>query len=70
MAYGVLAGGFLSGKYLNGCETSRSRHTLFPGFQARYHAARAHGATKDLVELAKSKGLSAAQLAQAWAASR
>mgnify|MGYP001807076823 CR=1 FL=1 len=40
------------------------------GFQARYHAKRAMAATQDLVDLAKSKGLSPATLAQAWAASR
>lgn len=64
------AGGALSGKYLNGFDTSRSRHTLFPGFQPRYHAKRTSDAARDLVELAKAKGLTAATLCQAWAASR
>ncbi|KAF6257801.1 aldo/keto reductase [Scenedesmus sp. NREL 46B-D3] len=70
LAYGVLAGGALSGKYLNGCDTSRSRHTLFPGFQARYHAKRTSDAARELVQLAQAKGLTAATLCQAWAASR
>jgi uncharacterized membrane protein YjjP (DUF1212 family) len=57
-------------------ETSRQCTTcLFvlcvcAGFQPRYHCKRAMAATQDLVDLAKSKGLSPATLAQAWAASR
>jgi len=43
---------------------------LFPGFQVRYHHARSQAAARDLVALASSKGMTAAQLAQAWAASR
>lgn len=123
LAYGVLAGGTLTGKYSQeGADTTRARHTLFPGararlvaaavalvlaaarcccrrsaglllgssrscathhapglaaaaclppgFQPRYHAPRSQAATKDLVALAASKGISAAVLAQAWAASR
>uniref|UniRef100_A0A383W131 NADP-dependent oxidoreductase domain-containing protein n=1 Tax=Tetradesmus obliquus TaxID=3088 RepID=A0A383W131_TETOB len=70
LAYGVLAGGALSGKYLNGFDTSRSRHTLFPGFQPRYHAKRTSDAARELVEIAKAKDMSAATLCQAWAASR
>jgi hypothetical protein len=31
LAYGVLLGGTLSGKYLNGYENSKGRHTLFAG---------------------------------------
>lgn len=64
------AGGALSGKYLNGCDTSRSRHTKFPGFQPRYHAKRTSDAARELVEIGKAQGLSAATVAQAWAASR
>lgn len=73
LSYGVLLGGTLSGKYLNGYEapaSSKGRHALFQGFQPRYHSKRAMAATQDLVDLAKAKGLSPATLAQAWAASR
>lgn len=72
LAYGVLAGGFLSGKYLegSGVDVSKSRHTLFAGFQPRYKSPRTTAAAVDLAALAKSKGLTAATLAQAWAASR
>eukprot|EP00775_Hariotina_reticulata_P014612 gene14612-14744_t len=60
----------IGGKYLNGFDTSKSRHTKFPGFQPRYHHLRSQAAARDLVALASSKGMTAAQLAQAWAASR
>ncbi|KAF8062963.1 tas [Scenedesmus sp. PABB004] len=72
LAYGVLAGGTLSGKYLpgSGADTSRARHAAFPWFQPRYINARTTAAAADLRDLAASKGLSPAVLAQAWAASR
>jgi aryl-alcohol dehydrogenase-like predicted oxidoreductase len=70
IAYGCLAGGTLSGKYLNGAKPERSRHTLFPGFQPRYISERAQAATADYAALAARKGLSPAKLALAWAASR
>lgn len=70
IAYGCLAGGGLSGKYLNGAKPAGGRHTLFPGFQPRYVGERATAATADYAALAAKKGLSPATLALAWAASR
>ncbi|KXZ51028.1 hypothetical protein GPECTOR_14g268 [Gonium pectorale] len=70
LAYGVLAGGTLSGKYLNDAKPERSRHSDFPNFQPRYHNPRTMAAAAEYAALAKRVGLSPATLAQAWAASR
>lgn len=70
IAYGCLAGGGLSGKYLNGAKPEGARHTLFPGFQPRYVGERATAATADYAALAAKKGITPTTLALAWAASR
>ena len=71
LAYGVLNGGALSGKYLEGGDaTPESRFNFAPGFQPRYRAERSAEATKEYVALAKEYGLDGATLAQAWAYSR
>jgi aryl-alcohol dehydrogenase-like predicted oxidoreductase len=70
IAYGCLAGGGLSGKYLGGALPAGGRHTLWPAFQPRYVLGRAHEATKDYAALAAKKGISCTTLALAWAASR
>eukprot|EP01026_Neomeris_dumetosa_P030395 TRINITY_DN24332_c0_g1_i8.p1 TRINITY_DN24332_c0_g1~~TRINITY_DN24332_c0_g1_i8.p1 ORF type:complete len:183 (-),score=15.21 TRINITY_DN24332_c0_g1_i8:195-743(-) len=70
MAYGVLAGGTLSGKYLDGAIPSNSRHTIFPKFQPRYISDRVQNVTKKYAELAKSKNISSTQLAIAFVRSR
>mmetsp|Transcript_22255 Transcript_22255/g.38204 ORF Transcript_22255/g.38204 Transcript_22255/m.38204 type:complete len:361 (+) Transcript_22255:103-1185(+) len=66
LAYGPLAGGSLSGKYLNGASNPKARHTLFPTFQPRYHAARTMAACAKYAELAKEKGMSPTELALRW----
>lgn len=70
LSYGALAGGTLSGKYLNGAENPTSRHTLFKGFQARYICEATSSATALYAQLAESKGLTPTQLALGWAAGR
>lgn len=70
IAYGCLAGGGLSGKYLDGARPAGGRHTLWPAFQPRYVEGRAAEATKDYAALAKKAGVSCTTLALAWAASR
>lgn len=49
---------------------SKSRHTLFPKFQARYHCPAALAATARYEAVAAAAGLSTAELALAWAYSR
>ena len=69
LPYGVLAGGFLSGKYLNGAKPEGARHTKNPDFQSRYATKAVEAATIKYKELADKKGLSLTQLAVAWCAS-
>uniref|UniRef100_A0A7S1HVV2 NADP-dependent oxidoreductase domain-containing protein n=1 Tax=Eutreptiella gymnastica TaxID=73025 RepID=A0A7S1HVV2_9EUGL len=65
--YGLLAGGTLSGKYLNGAKPENGRHTWKPDFQARYCSDRVLAACAKYADLAKSKGISPTVLALAWA---
>ena len=71
LAYGVLNGGALSGKYLeNGDALPTSRFNFAPKFQPRYRAERSALATQEYCALAKKHGMDGATLAQAWAYSR
>ncbi|KAF7043827.1 hypothetical protein CFC21_053137 [Triticum aestivum] len=65
LAYSPLAGGVLSGKYLdaNSAGAKRSRLNLFPGYMERYNASLAKEATDEYVKLAKKHGLTPVQLA-------
>ncbi|OEL30182.1 Protein tas [Dichanthelium oligosanthes] len=65
LAYSPLAGGVLTGKYLdaNANISKRSRLNLFPGYMARYKASLAKEATNEYVKLAKKHGLTPVQLA-------
>jgi len=71
LAYGALAGGTLSGKYTDAAaDTQAARHSKFPDFQPRYHAARTRELAADFAAVANRHGIPPAQLALAWAASR
>eukprot|EP01023_Acetabularia_acetabulum_P027876 TRINITY_DN26382_c0_g1_i3.p2 TRINITY_DN26382_c0_g1~~TRINITY_DN26382_c0_g1_i3.p2 ORF type:complete len:187 (+),score=29.56 TRINITY_DN26382_c0_g1_i3:122-682(+) len=70
MAYGVLAGGALTGKYLNAAKPQNSRHTLWPDFQSRYVGERSMNAVQKYVNLAESINITPCQLAIAWSRSR
>jgi aryl-alcohol dehydrogenase-like predicted oxidoreductase len=71
LPYGPLAGGTLTDENNFGDEPpATSRHVLFPGFQPRYHSARSRAAAAEYAALAKAQGLTTAQLALAWCASR
>tara|TARA_B100000513_G_C11819554_1_gene158476 strand:- start:236 stop:598 length:363 start_codon:yes stop_codon:yes gene_type:complete len=71
MAYGVLNGGALSAKYIEGSEEPGSRFRFAkPGFQARYYSPRANAAIVEYARIAREQGVSPATLAQAWAYSR
>lgn len=67
LAYGVLAGGALSGKYLDQQMPNGSRHEQFPSFQSRYFAPPSAAACEKYRALAAKSGLSMSQLALAWA---
>ena len=75
IAYGVLNGGALSGKYLDDSAAPGSRFNFVakigsPKFQGRYHGDRSNLAIREYAALAKEAGMSTATLAQAWAYSR
>ena len=65
LAYSPLAMGVLSGKYLDGARPAGARMTLFTRF-TRYDSEQTTAATREYVELARSHGLSPAQMALAW----
>eukprot|EP00276_Gloeochaete_wittrockiana_P009919 CAMPEP_0184656652 /NCGR_PEP_ID=MMETSP0308-20130426/16658_1 /TAXON_ID=38269 /ORGANISM="Gloeochaete witrockiana, Strain SAG 46.84" /LENGTH=341 /DNA_ID=CAMNT_0027093871 /DNA_START=194 /DNA_END=1219 /DNA_ORIENTATION=+ len=70
LAYGPLAGGTLTGKFMNGHPEPTARHVQFPKFQPRYHSPPTQAATVKYFDLAKSKSLTATQLALAFCKSR
>lgn len=70
LAYGALNGGTLSGKYSQGAKPAKARHTLFGGFQSRYHCDAALQAADLYADIASDVGITPAQLALAWAFSR
>ncbi len=69
LAYSPLAFGVLSGKYLNGAHPPGARLTLFPHY-ARYSAPHIESIVRRYVDLAKSHGLTPAQMALAYVNSR
>jgi len=69
LAYSPLAGGVLSGKYLDG-EVPNARFSMFPGYMARYRNSDTEEATKQYVAVAKKHGLTPTQLALAWCKSQ
>eukprot|EP01026_Neomeris_dumetosa_P046553 TRINITY_DN3964_c0_g1_i14.p1 TRINITY_DN3964_c0_g1~~TRINITY_DN3964_c0_g1_i14.p1 ORF type:complete len:404 (+),score=41.23 TRINITY_DN3964_c0_g1_i14:39-1214(+) len=70
LAYSPLAGGVLSGKYLNGTATENSRYNKFKGYQARYYESYTRDATIEYQKIAKKYGISLAQMSLAFCQSR
>ena len=69
LAYSPLAGGMLSGKYLNGA-TPRGRFTLFDGLGVRFRKPIVHEAVGVYADLAKRHGLTLVDLALGYVRSR
>ncbi len=69
LAYSPLAGGTLTGKYLDGALPPRSRRTLDTR-GSRYDRPRGNTATRAYVDIAARHGLDPAQMAIAFVASR
>ncbi|XP_075512191.1 uncharacterized protein LOC142547686 [Primulina tabacum] len=65
LAYSPLAGGALSGKYLdNNSEASKKgRFNLFPGYMERYQKSLCKEATEQYINIAKKHGLTPVELA-------
>lgn len=70
LAYSPLAGGILSGKYLNGKRPPGARFTLFDTMGMRFRKAVVPEAVAAYAALAERRGLSLAQLALGYVASR
>ena len=66
LAYSPIAGGRLSGKYLNGAKPENARYTLWPDRFARHVTSRGEKAIKEYVSLSKKYNLSPATLANAF----
>lgn len=66
LAYSPLAGGRLSGKYLNGATPKNSRYTLWPSRFSRHATERGERAIKAYFNLAKENGLTASKMALAF----
>ncbi|CAN1128430.1 Protein tas [Linum perenne] len=65
LAYSPLAGGALSGKYLDldSEAAKKGRFNLFPGYMARYRDSLSREATVEYIEMGKKHGLTPVQLA-------
>lgn len=70
LAYSPLAGGILSGKYLNGGQPANARFTLFDGLGMRFRKPMVTEAVAAYVDLARRRGISPAQLALGYVKSR
>lgn len=66
LAYSPLAGGSLSGKYLNGQTPANARLTLHKNYFYRYTTERATQAIKKYVDVANDHGLNPASMALAF----
>lgn len=70
LAYSPIAGGVLSGKYLNGAVPKNSRMDLFKGNFSRHSSDLATRATEAYVKVADKHGLVPVQMANAFVNSR
>ncbi|HEX5364244.1 MAG TPA: NADP(H)-dependent aldo-keto reductase [Gallionella sp.] len=69
LAYSPLAFGHLTGKYLDNPQ-ARGRINLFPNFGQRYNKVNVPAASAEYVRIARTAGLSPAQMALAYARTR
>jgi aryl-alcohol dehydrogenase-like predicted oxidoreductase len=69
LAYSPLAGGALSGKYINN-ENIKGRFNLFPGYMKRYQSSLAQKAVSEYCQVAAKYGITPTQLALAWCKNR
>ncbi|MEO8848356.1 MAG: aldo/keto reductase [Casimicrobiaceae bacterium] len=70
LAYSPLAGGMLSGKYLDGARPPGARFTLFDNFALRYKKPLVREAAAAYAAIARARGISLVQLALGYVASR
>ncbi len=70
LAYSPLAGGRLSGKYINKQKPEKARYTLWPGRFSRHNTARGESAIKKYAELSKKFEIDFNCLANAFVLTR
>ena len=70
LAYSPLAGGVLSGKYLNGAKPVDARFTRFDNLGLRFRKPMVNAAIEAYAEVAKARGLTLVQLALGYVRSR
>jgi len=70
LAYSPLAGGRLSGKYINGKKPKNARYTLWPTRFSRHHTKRGEIAIKKYIKIAKKYNIPSATFANAFVLSR
>ena len=70
LAYSPLAGGMLSGKYLDGAKPAQARFTLFDNFSLRFRKPLVAEAVAAYAALAARRGISLIQLALGYVKSR
>ena len=70
IAYSPLAGGRLSGKYLNEKKPNNARYTLWPGRFSRHHTNKGEIAIKKYLNLSKKYNLNITELSNAFVLSR
>jgi aryl-alcohol dehydrogenase-like predicted oxidoreductase len=70
LAYSPLAGGMLSGKYLDGARPSNARYALFDGLGMRFRKPIVHEAIAAYAEVARRRGLTLVELALGYVRSR
>lgn len=66
LAYSPLAGGRITGKYLNGAQPKNTRYTLWPSRFSRHATERGDRAISKYLELAKKYNLTPAKMANAF----
>jgi aryl-alcohol dehydrogenase-like predicted oxidoreductase len=70
MAYSPLAGGRLTGKYLNDKKPNKARYTLWPGRFSRHHTLKGEEAIKKYLILSQKYNLDITDLSNAFVLSR
>ena len=70
LAYSPLAGGRISGKYINGTRPENCRYTMWPGRFSRHHTDRGEMAVKKYIKLAKKYNINSCTLANAFVINR
>ncbi|CAK9011460.1 unnamed protein product [Durusdinium trenchii] len=74
LAYSILAGGLLSGKYRGNKQPAESRHTKYPNFMSRWNPTKGIPQLSEAVEgyamIAEENGMSLTELSTRWCRTR